>query len=122
MSGFTVADLIKPTLESVNSSRKQQLYEGSRKVKTRENANSENRNIKQKNNHDNNVYNRSVILDPLNVFNVDKNSLDRVCSTENNVGKKSDIDNDSTVLSCNLNSENQFLGQKLSLIVYHLQY
>ncbi|CAH8503245.1 unnamed protein product [Heterobilharzia americana] len=106
MSGFTVADLIKPTLESVNSSQKQQLYEGSRK----------------KNNHDNNVYNRSVILDPLNVFNVDKNSLDRVCSTENNVGKKSDIDNDSTVLSCNLNSENQFLGQKLSLIVYHLQY
>ncbi|CAH8525977.1 unnamed protein product [Heterobilharzia americana] len=78
-----------------------------------ENANSENRNIKQKNNHDNNVYNRSVILDPLNVFNVDKNSLNRVCSTENDVGKKSDVDNNSTVLSCNLNSEKSVFRSKI---------
>ncbi|CAH8496636.1 unnamed protein product [Schistosoma mattheei] len=112
MSGFSVADLIKPTLESLNSSEEKLFIKETMK-----------RNIDEKNsfqlintniiNSDNN--DRSVMVVPLNSFEEHKNIIRRINSTRNDIVKKSRIENNYISKLSNQSSENLVSDSEITL-------
>ncbi|CAI2726596.1 unnamed protein product [Schistosoma spindalis] len=112
MSGFSVADLIKPTLESLNSSEEKLFIKETMK-----------RNIDEKNsfqlinnniiNNDNNDW--SVMIVPLNSSEEHKNIIHRITSTRNDIVKKSRIENNNISKSSNQSSENLVSDSEITL-------
>ncbi|CAH8515379.1 unnamed protein product [Schistosoma rodhaini] len=96
MSGFSVADLIKPTLESVNSTEENLFTKETMKRNIDEKNSFQliNANIINNNNND-----PSVMIVPLNSFEEDKNLMHRINSTRNDTIKKSRFESSKNLVS-----------------------
>ncbi|VDP35866.1 unnamed protein product [Schistosoma margrebowiei] len=112
MSGFSVADLIKPTLESLNSSEEKLFIKETmkRSIDEKNSLQLINTNIINNDNND-----QSVMIVPLNSFEEHKNIMHRINSTRNDIVKKSRIEDNYISKSSNQSSENLVSDSEITL-------